>query len=84
MLQHADSFRTRHIAELFLALYSNTARAVAANSRGVVLLATAASTAALHPLVNSAHVFEDVVSVTAPNKNARKEVPLSRSSIVYA
>ncbi|KAJ7745492.1 P-loop containing nucleoside triphosphate hydrolase protein [Mycena maculata] len=73
-VEHADSFRTRHITEIFLALYSKSARSVAANSRGVVLLATASSTAALHPLVNGAHIFEDVVNVTAPNKNARKEI----------
>ncbi|KAJ7125012.1 P-loop containing nucleoside triphosphate hydrolase protein [Mycena epipterygia] len=73
-LEHADSFRTRHITEIFLSLYSSAARSVASNSRGVVLLATASSSAALHPLVNSAHIFEDVVNVKSPNKNARKEI----------
>ncbi|KAF7375905.1 putative peroxisomal biogenesis AAA ATPase pex1 [Mycena sanguinolenta] len=55
-------------------LYSASARSAAPNSRGVVLLATASSTAVLHPVVNGAHIFEDVVSVKAPNKNARKEI----------
>ncbi|KAF7362140.1 putative peroxisomal biogenesis AAA ATPase pex1 [Mycena venus] len=73
-MEHADSFRTRHITEIFISLYSAAARSAAPNSRGVVLLATASSTAALHPLVNGAHIFEDVVSVKAPNKNARKEI----------
>ncbi|KAJ7782814.1 P-loop containing nucleoside triphosphate hydrolase protein [Mycena metata] len=73
-VEHADSFRTRHITELFIALYSASARVAAPNSRGVVLLATASSTAALHPLINGAHIFEEVVSVKAPNKNARKEI----------
>ncbi|KAJ7835704.1 P-loop containing nucleoside triphosphate hydrolase protein [Mycena leptocephala] len=57
-LEHADSFRTRHITEIFISLYSSSARSAAPNSRGVVLLATASSTAA----------------VKAPNKNARKEI----------
>ncbi|KAF8170325.1 P-loop containing nucleoside triphosphate hydrolase protein [Mycena galopus ATCC 62051] len=73
-LEHADSFRTRHITELFVSLYSASARSAAPNSRGVVLLATASSAAALHPILNGAHVFEDVVSVKAPSKNARKEI----------
>ncbi|KAJ6497788.1 P-loop containing nucleoside triphosphate hydrolase protein [Mycena sanguinolenta] len=73
-IEHTDSFRTRHITELFVSLYSASARSAAPNSRGVVLLATASSTAALHPVINGAHIFEDVVSVKAPNKNARKEI----------
>ncbi|KAJ7647537.1 P-loop containing nucleoside triphosphate hydrolase protein [Roridomyces roridus] len=73
-LEHAESFRTRQITELFLALYSKSCRAVVPNSRGLVLLATAVSSAALHPLVNRAHLFEDVVNVKAPSKSARKEI----------
>ncbi|KAJ7287329.1 P-loop containing nucleoside triphosphate hydrolase protein [Mycena rebaudengoi] len=73
-LEHADSFRTRHITEIFLSLYSSSARSVAPNSRGVILLATASSTATLHPLVNSAHIFAEVINVKSPNKNARKEI----------
>ncbi|KAJ7350362.1 P-loop containing nucleoside triphosphate hydrolase protein [Mycena albidolilacea] len=73
-VEHADSFRTRHITELFVSLFSASARAAAPNSRGVVLLATAASAAALHPVVNGAHLFEEVVNVKAPNKGARKEI----------
>ncbi|KAJ7188574.1 P-loop containing nucleoside triphosphate hydrolase protein [Mycena filopes] len=73
-VEHADSFRTRQITELFIALYSASARFAAPNSRGIVLLATASSTAALHPLINGAHIFEEIVSVKAPNKSARKEI----------
>ncbi|KAJ6603141.1 P-loop containing nucleoside triphosphate hydrolase protein [Mycena sp. CBHHK59/15] len=73
-LEHADSFRTRHITEIFLSIYSSSARSVAPNSRGIILVATASSTASLHPLVNSAHIFEDVINVKSPNKNARKEI----------
>ncbi|KAF8215304.1 hypothetical protein K438DRAFT_774138 [Mycena galopus ATCC 62051] len=61
--EHADSFRMRHI----VSLYSASARSAAPNSR-----MGASSAAALHPILNGAHVFEDVVSVKAPSKNARK------------
>ncbi|KAJ7209658.1 P-loop containing nucleoside triphosphate hydrolase protein, partial [Mycena pura] len=73
-VEHTDSFRTRQITELFIYLYSSSARSFAPDSRGVVLLATASSTANLHPLINSTHIFEDIVSVKSPNKNARKEI----------
>lgn len=72
--QHVDSFRTRHITELFLALYASSARSAAPNARGVLLLATASSQAALHPLLSTAHVFEEVVNVRPPDKDARKHV----------
>ncbi|KAI0819707.1 AAA-domain-containing protein [Trametes gibbosa] len=73
-LEHADSFHTRHITELFLALYGASARSAAPNASGVVLLAAAESPAALHPLLNSSHIFKEVVHLKPPSKDARKEV----------
>ncbi|KAH9846022.1 AAA-domain-containing protein [Lenzites betulinus] len=73
-LEHADSFHTRHITELFLALYGSSARSGAPNASGVVLLAAAESPAALHPLLNSSHIFKEVVHLKPPSKDARKEV----------
>ncbi|ESK93670.1 likely peroxisomal biogenesis aaa atpase pex1 [Moniliophthora roreri MCA 2997] len=73
-LEHTDSFRTRHIAELFLSIFSASQRAAASNARGIIMLATAPSAAALHPLISTAHVFEEVVSVTPPNKDARRDI----------
>ena len=72
--QHTDSFRSRHIAELFLAIFGSSARAAAPNARGVVLLATAESQAALHPALNAAHVFREVVALKPPGKDARRDV----------
>ncbi|KAF8995495.1 P-loop containing nucleoside triphosphate hydrolase protein [Cyathus striatus] len=72
--EHADSFRSRHLTELFLSLFSSTARTAAVNFRGIILIVTATSTAALHPLLNSTHVFKEVVHVQAPNKNARRDI----------
>ncbi|KAF7315231.1 putative peroxisomal biogenesis AAA ATPase pex1 [Mycena indigotica] len=72
--EHADSFRTRQITELFVALFSSSARSSHPNSKGVVLIATAASPASLHPRINRAHIFEETLMIKSPNKNARKEI----------
>ncbi|KAF9460743.1 P-loop containing nucleoside triphosphate hydrolase protein [Collybia nuda] len=73
-LEHADSFRTRHLTELFVSTYSAYARTAMTNSRGIILLASATSTSALHPLLSIAHVFQDVVNVKPPNKDARRAI----------
>ncbi|KAF8160874.1 P-loop containing nucleoside triphosphate hydrolase protein [Crassisporium funariophilum] len=73
-VEHADSFRSRHLTELFLNMFSSGARTAPLNSRGIILLATAESTASLHSLINSSHVFKEVVHVTAPNKDARRDI----------
>ncbi|OSD00321.1 AAA-domain-containing protein [Trametes coccinea BRFM310] len=73
-LEHADSFHTRHITEVFLAIYGSSARAAAPNASGVVILAAAESQAALHPQLNSSHIFKEVVNLKPPSKDARKEV----------
>ncbi|PIL32676.1 transporter [Ganoderma sinense ZZ0214-1] len=73
-LEHADSFHTRHITELFLGLYGSSSRATAPNASGVVLLAAAESQASLHPLLNSSHLFQEVLNLKPPSKDARKEV----------
>ncbi|KIK68962.1 hypothetical protein GYMLUDRAFT_80351 [Collybiopsis luxurians FD-317 M1] len=72
--EQSDSFRTRHITELFLSMFSSSAHSASVNFRGVILLATAPSSASLHPLTNAAHIFEEVVNVTPPNKNARRDI----------
>ncbi|KAF7969113.1 hypothetical protein HWV62_28272 [Athelia sp. TMB] len=64
-LEHADSFRTRHLTELFVALYSASARSAAPNTRGIVVIGTAQSQAALHSLLSSAHVFSEIVGILA-------------------
>ncbi|KAH9895808.1 AAA-domain-containing protein [Cubamyces lactineus] len=73
-LEHADSFHTRHITELFLSIFGSSARSAAPNANGVVLLAAAESQAALHPLLNASHIFKEVVHLKPPSKDARKEV----------
>lgn len=44
------------------------------NTRGILLLATATSTAALHVLINATHIFQDVVDLKPPDKKARRDV----------
>ncbi|OCH84801.1 AAA-domain-containing protein [Obba rivulosa] len=73
-LEHADSFRARHLAELFLAIYGSATRSAAPNANGVVLLASAESQAALHPLLNSSHLFQEVVNLKPPGKDARRDI----------
>ncbi|KAH7922507.1 AAA-domain-containing protein [Leucogyrophana mollusca] len=73
-VEHADSFRTRHITELFITLYAPTARLGPPNFRGIVLLATAESSASVHPLLNVKHVFQEEIPVVAPGREVRKEI----------
>lgn len=72
--KHTDSTRTRHIVETFISVYAATFRSIPTNFRGVVMIATAKSSAAIHPLLKQLHVFEDTINVLPPNKEARKEV----------
>ncbi|KAF9528481.1 P-loop containing nucleoside triphosphate hydrolase protein [Crepidotus variabilis] len=72
--EHEDSFRSRHLTELFLNIFGSRNRQLKLNTRGIMLIATAESTSALHPYINSGHVFKEIVSVVPPNKGARKEI----------
>ncbi|KAF5351610.1 hypothetical protein D9756_007497 [Leucocoprinus leucothites] len=76
-VEHADSFRSRQLTEVFLSIYSSAARTAAANCYGIIMIATAASTTSIHPLLNSMHLFKEVVHVQPPNKDARRDI-LSR------
>ncbi|KAI0070853.1 AAA-domain-containing protein [Panus rudis PR-1116 ss-1] len=72
--EHTDSFRTRHIAELFIHYFGSTVRPSQPDSMGVVFIATADSKASLHPNLMKTHMFSEVVGVKAPGKDARKEI----------
>lgn len=76
--ENTDSFRTRQLVELFVHLFSSSPRSASPNARGIVLLATAPSVSALHPLLNSRHVFTETIHVKAPNKDARRDVSRQR------
>jgi peroxin-1 len=73
--KHADSFRTRHLTETFLSIFSSAAaHELAPDLSGIVLLATAESQATLHPLLSATHLFKQVVHLKPPDKNARKQI----------
>lgn len=69
--QHADSFRSRHLAEHFLSIFG--AKSVLP---GIVFLATCQSQTAVHPLLMSTHMFSTVMPLKPPNKDARRDVRL--------
>ncbi|KAG2125764.1 P-loop containing nucleoside triphosphate hydrolase protein [Suillus clintonianus] len=73
-VEHADSFRQRHITELFLMHFSSNERLAPSNFRGIVLLATAESQTSVHSLLHTLHVFKDVASIPPPGREARKEI----------
>ncbi|KAJ2931208.1 hypothetical protein H1R20_g5824, partial [Candolleomyces eurysporus] len=76
-VEHADSFRSRLLTEVFIRIFSSSSRTAPLNSQGILLIATASSLAALHPRINTSHIFKEIVNVKPPNKDARKEI-LSR------
>jgi peroxin-1 len=73
--QHADSFRTRQLTETFLSIFSSaSAHDLAPDSSNILLIATAESQSALHPLLSSSHLFKQSVHLKPPDKNARKQI----------
>ncbi|KAH8103921.1 AAA-domain-containing protein [Cristinia sonorae] len=73
-LEHAESFRNRHITELFVHYYGTAVRSAQPNCRGIVLIASAVSRASLHPTLNACHTFQETVHLKPPGKDARKEI----------
>ncbi|KAF8127717.1 P-loop containing nucleoside triphosphate hydrolase protein [Boletus edulis] len=73
-VEHENSFRYRHITELFIAQYSSGARMIPSNLRGIVMIGTAESQESLHALVHTLHIFQEVYHIQSPNKDARKEI----------
>lgn len=67
-LQHADSFRSRHVTEVFLEVFERE------REPGVIVIATAKDQAALHSALNATHFFKKVVSLKPPDRDARKQV----------
>ncbi|TFY68057.1 hypothetical protein EVG20_g3702 [Dentipellis fragilis] len=72
--EHADSFRTRLLTELFVSMFSAQAHDLAPDTSGVVIIGTAESQSSLHPLLGTMHVFKETVKLKAPDRTARKEI----------
>lgn len=73
-VEHSDSFRSRHLAEIFLNIFSSSARSTSRNMSGVVVLATAAATTSLHPFVNASHLFHQTIDLKPPTRDARRDI----------
>ncbi|KAF9221776.1 AAA-domain-containing protein [Gyrodon lividus] len=73
-VEHVNSFRSRHITELFIAQYSSGERMIPSNFRGIVMIGTAESQTSLHALVHMLHIFQEVYHIQSPSKDARKEI----------
>ena len=65
-----DNGRSRQISELI----SSVVRQYCSSGSGVVLLATAESKEALNNVIISGHVVREIMTLKAPNKDARKQV----------
>ncbi|KAH8109796.1 AAA-domain-containing protein [Phellopilus nigrolimitatus] len=75
-LEHAESFRSRHLTELFLNVFTRKKT----DTKGVAIIATAQSETALHPRVLESHIFKEVVKLKPPSKNARRDVGITLAS----
>ena len=58
-------------------MFGSAARSNAPNAKGIVLIASAESSATIHPRLNSAHIFKEVVHLKPPDKDARRVVGAS-------
>lgn len=47
---------------------------VPSNFRAIVMIGIAESKIALHPLVHTLHIFQEVYHIQPPSRNTRKEV----------
>jgi peroxin-1 len=58
-----------------LSIFSSaSAHDLAPDSSNILLIATAESQSALHPLLSSSHLFKQSVHLKPPDKNARKQI----------
>lgn len=68
-VEHIDSFRSLHMANLF----ASTA-AKAGRNGNIIILATAKAPETLHAQLAQSHFFSERITLLAPDKEARKEI----------
>ncbi|KAI9481479.1 MAG: P-loop containing nucleoside triphosphate hydrolase protein [Benjaminiella poitrasii] len=66
-VEHADSTRSRHLAELFV-----RASLVACQRHPIMLIATAQQQQSVHPALITHHVFSELRHLQPPNRDERK------------
>ncbi|KAF9415649.1 Peroxisome biosynthesis protein pex1 [Podila epigama] len=69
-VEHADSFRSRQIAEVFLQIATKMCK----RFDRLAIVATAQQQASVHPSLITSHLFSEIVRLTPPGKTERKEM----------
>jgi peroxin-1 len=75
-VEHADSTRSRHLAELFVRMAQ-----VACQRHPIMMVATAQQQQSLHPALITHHIFSELKHLQPPNRDERKLVsePINQS-----
>ncbi|KAI7894222.1 P-loop containing nucleoside triphosphate hydrolase protein [Mucor mucedo] len=66
-VEHADSSKSRHVAELFVRMAS-----LACQRHAILLVATAQQQQSIHPALITHHLFSDLHHLQPPNRDERK------------
>ncbi|KAI8379654.1 P-loop containing nucleoside triphosphate hydrolase protein [Radiomyces spectabilis] len=68
-VEHADSTRSRHLAELFFRLASTMTK-----RHSIAIIATSQQQQSVHPSLVTNHVFSELKHLNPPNRDERKEI----------
>ncbi|CAO3566368.1 unnamed protein product [Mortierella alpina] len=69
-VEHADSFRSRQIAEVFLQIATRMCR----RFEQIAIVATAQQQVSVHPSLITSHLLSEIVRLTPPGKTERKNM----------
>ncbi|KAF9988264.1 Peroxisome biosynthesis protein pex1 [Mortierella antarctica] len=69
-VEHADSFRSRQIAEVFLQIATRMCR----RFERIAIVATAQQQVSVHPSLITSHLLSEIVRLTPPGKTERKDM----------
>lgn len=71
-VEHADSTRARQIAEIFLSILRQFTE-----RHAIAVIASAQSKEALHTVLTTSHIFDEIIGLKPPDKIARREIAQS-------
>jgi len=69
-VEHADSFRSRQIAEVFLQIATKMCK----RFDRIAIVATAQQQVSVHPSLITSHLLSEIIRLTPPGKTERKEM----------
>ncbi|KAI8598019.1 P-loop containing nucleoside triphosphate hydrolase protein [Dissophora ornata] len=69
-VEHADSFRSRQIAEVFLQIATRMCK----RFDRIAIVATAQQQVSVHPSLITSHLLSEIIRLTPPGKTERKEM----------